>query len=183
MKSDILNKLWENQQNSNELSNVETIIAKASVQRKKQNIGITIMAITLTILCVYAVYYLPSNWSNFSLGLVMMIGSLAFRIVLEFIFKFRKGKQLVNSDNISFKAYLINYYKIRQIVHYAITPICYGIYIYGFTLLLPYFKEAFSKEFYLYIIISGLLSFVVIGAVIVKNVIQELKEIKELNAV
>jgi|TARA_B110000116_G_scaffold246339_1_gene238006 hypothetical protein len=80
----------------------------------------------------------------------------------------------------SYHAYLKKYYKARQMINYVITPICIAVYIFGFYLLLPYFKEYFSKAFYNYILISGTLSIIVVIAIIIKSTIKEQRFLKKL---
>ncbi|MBF8150829.1 hypothetical protein ITJ86_13030 [Winogradskyella sp. F6397] len=66
-------------------------------------------------------------------------------------------------------------------INFVITPICIAVYIFGFYLLLPYFKDYFSKGFYTYILISGVISLIVVIAIIVKSTIKEQRYLKQLH--
>ena len=173
MKNDKLSQIWNSQTYDSFIENPDHIIKKAKKQRNRQFISIAVMSITVLILVIYATYYVSNNWNNFTLGIVLMISSLAFRIILEFISLYRKESQLVSLDNRTFKKYLKRYYKMRLKVNYIITPICFTIYIFGFIMLLPYFKQMFSKGFYTYILISGFVSLLVIAAIIINTIRKE----------
>jgi Kef-type K+ transport system membrane component KefB len=181
MKNDNLNKLWEMQANDSSNFNPKEIITKAKKQRNGQYTSITVMSLTVIILIIYAFYYAFNQWNTFNLGLILMISSLTFRIVLELFFLYRKEKQLISMAQKAYRAYLKKYYKARQMINYVITPICVIVYIIGFYLLLPYFKEYFSQAFYNYILISGILSLIFVIAIIIKSTIKEQRFLKQLH--
>jgi len=66
MANDILNQLWNDDGKTPSLSQPETIIKKAKSQRQQQYIGIVVLSVTVLILVVYAVAFLPDNFNNFS---------------------------------------------------------------------------------------------------------------------
>ena len=173
MENDILNKLWETQNKDLDIDHPNDIIKKAKKQRNGQYISIMVMSITVLILIVYAFYFAFNQWNTFNLGLMLMISSVLFRIILEFYSLYRKASQLISMDYKSYQNYLKKYYKIRLLINYAITPICIGLYTVGFYLLLPYFKEYFSKTFYDYILISGIVSIFVVIIIIAYSILKE----------
>lgn len=181
MKNDNLNKLWEIQANDSFNLNPKEIITKAKKQRNQQYISIGIMVTTVVILTVYTLYFAFNKWNTFNLGLVLMISTLTFRIILELFSLYRKEKQLISMTQKFYHAYLKKYYKTRQIINYIITPFCITVYIYGFYLLLPYFKDYFSKGFYSYILISGFVSIMVVIAIIAKSISKEQRFLKQLH--
>lgn len=181
MKKDKLTQLWNSQTYDSSIENPALIIKRAKKQRNNQYISIAVMSVTVIILFIYSFYYVGNNWNNFTLGMVLMISSLSFRIILEFISLYRKENQLINLDNRLFKKYLKKHYKVRLRVNYIITPICFAIYILGFTMLLPYFKQMFSHNFYVYILISGMVSLVAIAAIVIKNTVKEHHFLTRLN--
>ena len=119
--------------------------------------------------------------NTFNLGLILMVTSLTLRIILEFYSLYRKENQLISMTQKSYHAYLKKYYKARQMVNYVITPICIAVYIFGFYLLLPYFKKYFSNGFYTYIIVSGVISLIFVIVIIVKSTITEQRYLKQLH--
>jgi hypothetical protein len=181
MENDKLTQLWSQNKDNSTITDPEIIIKKAKKQRYGQFIAIAVMSLTVLILLTYSIYTINNQWNNFSLGLVLMISSLTFRIILEFVSLYQKENQLISLDNISFKKYLKRHYKIRLAVNYIITPICFIIYIIGFAKLLPYFKQEFSEGFYTYILISGIVSLFVLAVIIVKSILNENDFLKKLN--
>ncbi|MBJ2175554.1 hypothetical protein JBL43_14980 [Aureibaculum sp. A20] len=181
MENDNLDKLWGSQGNDISTYTAKDIITKAKKQRNSQYISITVMSVTVVVLLVYAFYFAFSQWNTFNLGLLLMISSLTFRIVLEFYTVYRKEKQLISMAQKPYYAYLKRFYKIRLLINYVITPVCIAVYIIGFYLLLPYFKEYFSKGFYTYIIISGVISLLGVIAIIIYGTIKEHRFLKQLN--
>lgn len=182
MKNDELTQLWNSQPEPEGPNGPEQLIQKAQNQRSKQYISIAVMGITVVVLLIYAGYYLTADWNPFSLGLTLMISSLSFRIILELRSLYRKESQLITLDPRSFKTYLKKYHRLRLWVNYIVTPICFAIYIVGFTLLLPYFKKIFSQAFYLYLLISGFGSLLVIALIIIRSTLKERAFLKQLNA-
>jgi len=181
MKNDTLTKIWNSQRNDSPFTNPDNIIKIAKKQRTRQFVSIAIMSITVIVLVIYAIYYISSQWNNFNLGLLLMISSLTFRIILEFVSLYRKESQLISLDNISFQEYLKRYYRLRLKVNYIITPLCFVVYLYGFSKLLPYFRREFSDGFYTYLLVSGFVSLFVIAIIILKSIVKENNFLKQLN--
>lgn len=181
MKNNKLNDIWNSQMNDSISSDSASIIKKAEKQRKGQLLSILIISTTAIILIAYTAYYALGQWNNFTLGLVLMISSLIFRIVLEFLSLYKKENRLISLDSLSFQQYLKKHYRLRLQVNYFITPVCFAVYLYGFTKLLPYFKQTFSNGFYTYILISGFASLFILAIIILNSIRKENKFFKELN--
>lgn len=180
MENDLLDKLWNAQDNDATISDANNIVKQAKKQRKSQYIGIAIMAITVVVLVIYALMYMFDSWNNFNLGLLLMIGSLVFRILLEFGSIYRKESKLITMDSKSYYEYLKKYYKSRLAINYVITPICFALYSYGFYLLLPYFKREFSDGWYTYFLISGFVSIAVLMVIVLRSILKEMNFLKYL---
>ncbi len=181
MENDKLSQIWKSQNNNLTLDAPENIIHKAKKQRKGQWITIAVLSITVIILLLFTTKFVNS-WNHFTFGLMLMISSLVFRLIIELITMYRKESQLIVLDSPSFQQYLKKHYKIRLTINYIITPICFAIYIYGFTTLLPYFKQEFSKGFYSYILVSGFISLFVIAVIIIKTIVKERAFLKQLRS-
>ena len=181
MKNDLLSQIWKSQKKEVALDESENIIKKARKQRNGQFITLTVLSITVIILVAYFIRYAVSTWNNFSLGLLLMISSLIFRIILEYATIYRKQSQLIVLDNRSFQKYLKRYSRTRLRINYIVTPLCFGTYVYGFTMLLPYFKNEFSTGFYQYILISGIVSLLVLLGIVIHSVLKEKNLLKQLN--
>ena len=180
MKNDILNQLWNSGKNPSALVQPEALIKKAKSQRQLQYIGITVLSVTVLILIIYAVLFFPKHFNNFSLGLLLMIIPLVFRIALEIGSIYKKQSKITEMDSKAYHNYLKRYYNFRKVVNYAITPVCFGIYVYGLTLLFPYFKSEFSNGFYTYLVVSGIISLLVIAFIIVRGILKENRFYKEV---
>ncbi|MBF4983631.1 hypothetical protein FNJ87_04575 [Nonlabens mediterrranea] len=180
MDNDILNKVWNEHKSSHTIPEPSSIIAKANQQRRKQNIGLIVMGITVLILIAYATLYLPSSFNSFSLGLTLMVASMLVRIIIEMYSKLQKASKLASMDAKTYKLYLKRYYKWRMKINYILTPVCFAIYCYGLYLLFPYFKNEFSNGFYIYLIVSAVISLIVIGAIIINQIIKETRFLKLL---
>lgn len=182
MENDNLNKLWETQGVENLKYSSKDVITKAKKQRNGQYLTIAILSVTVMIIMVYAFYFAFSEWNTFNLGLLLMISSLIFRIVLEFYSIYRKEERLISMDHRSYHAYLKKYYQIRLTVNYVVTPVCIAVYVSGFYLLLPYFKEYFSRAFYVYILFSGTISLLIITGIIIYSITKEHRFLRQLNS-
>ena len=180
MENDNLNKVWDSQKEHSLDLNPKAIFFKAKKQRVGQFISISIMSLTVVLLTIYTFYHAFYQWNTFNLGLVLMISSLCFRIILEIASLYRKEKQLISMAQNLYHNYLKRYYKIRLIINYVITPVCLAIYVLGFCLLLPYFKNYFSGGFYTYILISGMLSITAVIAIIARSIRKEQRFLKQL---
>ena len=180
MENRQLDKLWNMQNGAASINTSEDIIFIAKRQRRSQVLGIIIMGLTVVILMVYSLIVLPRHWNNFSFGLVLMIGSLVFRIILEMVTMHRKKSKLITMDAKTYSFYLKGFYKSRLIINFFVTPISFAIYSYGFYLLLPYFKNEFSERFYTYLLISGIISLLVLAAIIVKSILKEHRILKTI---
>ena len=181
MENDNLTRIWKSQKNDSSQGEPEYIIKKAKKQRNSQYTAIVIMSITVLILLGYTAYFASGQWNDFSFGLVLMISSLTFRVILEFITLYRKENQLIALDNKAFQAYLKKHYRLRLMINYIITPICFALYIFGFVKLLPYFKAEFSEGFYTYILISGFASLFVIALIVLNSIRKESHFLRQLN--
>ncbi len=177
MKNDELNAIWNLQQPGFAADSLKAVLNKAKKQRNLQLTGIVVMSSTVLVLAGYALLFV-TRWNNFSLGLSLMIGSLSIRVILELLTRYRKEQQLIQLSPGDFQNYLKKHYRHRKIIHFAITPLCFAVYSYGFYLLLPYFKAEFSRGFYYYLLISGSVSILVIFILVLKRIVEEVRFLK-----
>jgi glucan phosphoethanolaminetransferase (alkaline phosphatase superfamily) len=153
---------------------------KAKQVKTKQLITIAILSITVLVIIWYFATYAGTTFNRFSIGLLLMIVSLLIRIVIEYISYRKLHKYDVRADFQTYTQQLTAYYSKRRVIHLIITPLLFAAYVIGFVLLLPVFQELFSKGFYLYILVSGIVSFVVLAFVIIKSNKRELKLLAHL---
>ncbi len=148
--------------------------------KDKQKITNVILAITAIILVFFFIYISGYENNQVILGLALMVGTLLIRMLLEVLSIKQLGKLNTLSNYNDYKNALISYYKRRKNVHFIWTPVIVLGYVVGFLILLPLFKANLSSGFYTYIIISGLVSLIVLGIFIAKQIQKEIQEIKRL---
>jgi hypothetical protein len=183
-----LQNIWDEQAEPNLKPAATDVIKKAEEHTKKikHNHFWTrvILGLTSIVLISYYIWVGAYRQTLFSLGLGIMIAMLLFRTVLEWI-SVRKFNELKTDVSLlEYSKLTHQFYQWRKKIHYIITPIVYLTYIAGFILLLPVFKENFSKGFFLYIILSGfgfLLFFGLLLVRIIKREIQLLDFLKNIS--
>lgn len=173
-----LQSIWNQQTESNSNPTVTDIIKQAEAHTKKIKRNhfwtTAILSLTSILLISYYIGVDAYKHTQFSIGLSIMIVMLLLRVIFEWISvkKFKNIKTDVSLIEYSKRTRL--FYQWRKKIHYILTPIVYLIYMAGFTLLLPLFKENFSKGFYLYILISGFGFLLIFGFIMMKMIKKEI---------
>jgi len=176
-----LKSQWENQSQSKiPKDGVKLILEKITLIKNKQRITNIVLAVTSVVLVAFFFYVSAYEFQPVMIGLLMMIGALVIRIGLEFL-SIRTLKNFdVSTTTEKFKQQMIHYYKGRTKVHFVATPIIILVYVIGFIMLLPGFKESLSSGFYNYIIISSIVVLVILSLFIAREVKRELLSLREL---
>lgn len=179
-----LQNIWEQQTESDTKPTAAEIIKKAEAHTKKikRNHFWTraILSLTSLLLIFYFIWVGAYKHTVFSIGLCIMITMLLFRIILEWI-SMEKLKNLKSDVSlIEYSKMVQQFYKWRKKIHYIFTPLIYLIYIAGFIILLPLFKENFSNGFYLYIVLSGFGFFLIFGLFMIKMIKKEIQLLRFL---
>ena len=177
-----LQNIWDQQTATETQPTASEIMKKAESQTKKIKRSHlwtkVILSLTSIILISYYIWSGAYRNTMFSIGLCIMILMLVSRVALEWI----SVKKLANLNTdltlIEYSKLAHQFYTWRKKIHYILTPIIYITYTAGFTLLLPVFKNIFSRGFYLYIVLSGYI-FLFLFAFFMIRIIQ--KEIKLLH--
>ena len=172
---------WRNQTKLNApVDGVEKIIEKTEYLKKGYRITNMVLVATVLILIIFFFYVKAYLATTASLGLGLMIGGLILRILLEYLNL--KRLQTIKYD-LSFKSFeqkMKAYYNTRIKTHYYITPIVVILYVLGFLILMPFFKEALSEGFYIYTQISSIVILVFGVYFIYKEIQKELYILKNL---
>jgi len=176
-----LKSQWENQSQSKiPKDGVKLILEKITLIKNKQRITNIVLAVTSVVLVAFFFYVSAYEFQPVMIGLLMMIGALVIRIGLEFL-SIRTLKNFdVSTTTEKFKQQMIHYYKGRTKVHFVATPIIILVYVIGFIMLLPGFKESLSSGFYNYIIISSIVVLVILSLFIAREAKRELLSLREL---
>lgn len=156
------------------------IIKKGKAINRGQIIAQLVLAITSIVLIGFFFYISAYKNSTVSFGLLLMIGSLLFRILVEFAFTFRTRKFHPGESFKDFNGKLQGYYKSRLYINYLVTPVLFVSYIIGFIVLLPSFRENLSLGFYHYVFYSSWVIFAFLAVLIFVQVRKELRLIREL---
>lgn len=160
---------------------MERVYQKASLIKRKQRISQIVLSVVVLILVGYFFYISAYNDGQVTWGLFLMIGSLTVRIVIEFFYKLKISHFKLAQNVNAFGKELKNYYRSRLWIHLVVTPSLFILYVIGFIMLLPAFKNTLSSGFFTYVIISSIVILMALGifiAVQIKKEIQLLQQIQ-----
>lgn len=158
----------------------ERIMTTLTDIKRKQRLTNGILTITALVLIVFFFYVSAFKFQTVWIGLLLMIGALFLRIVLELV-SLRRLRTMDPLNKASeYKRQMIRYYDRRRIIHLVVTPLIIMTYGFGFWLLLPSFKSSLSTGFYQYIVWSSLGVLLVLGILIGRQIKEELKVLKGL---
>lgn len=174
-----LQNIWDQQTAYESQPTPTEIIKKAESHTKKIKRGHLwtriILSLTSIILISYCIWSGAYRNVQFSIGLCIMIVMLVSRVALEWI----SVKKLANLNSdltlIEYSKLVHQFYTWRKKIHYILTPIIYLTYTAGFTLLLPVFKNIFSRGFYLYILLSGYVFLFLFALFMIRFIQKEIK--------
>jgi hypothetical protein len=189
MNSDFndIKTLWKNNKElirSNAPQDTEEIIVRATKKRNRtlriQLGNIAILMVVLLTLSLYFVYVAKFQQTISHLGSLLMVGSLALRILIEMLSIYFNQKidltETVTSNNNSF----LRYYSFRKKIHGPVTIGVVLLYSIGFYMLTPEFATWFP--FWLLVLIDS--SYVpgafIAGYFVRSAIVRELKMLKEI---
>jgi len=175
-----LKEQWSKRTIETPIEGATTIVQRAQKIRKKQWIATVILGITCIVLIAFFLYVSAYKEQRFMIGLLSMILILVIRMGLEmWSMRFLKITNL-SVAMLRFEERMLAFYKKRVGILLFITPLSMVIYVYGFSILLPYFKAEFSSGFYQYIVVSGIVSLLGLSWLIAKQVQKELRSLRVL---
>lgn len=172
---------WKNQEEVQvPEKGAERIMTTLTDIKRKQRLTNGILLTTAVVLICFFFYVSAFKFQTVLIGLLLMIGSLFFRIALELL----SLKKLRSMDPLNraveYKRQMIRYYDRRRIIHLVITPLIILTYCVGFWLLLPAFKSSLSAGFYQYIVWSSVVVLLILGFFIGRQIQEELKVLRGL---
>jgi len=178
-----LQALWQNQ-NTTPSDSAEKLIGLARNQKtksiRKHRSGILVLSITSLILIAIWVFTPFANPVGY--GLTVMISALIIRILLE-VYSYQRMKSIDITDvSTKYHQQIKAYYKLRKQLMTTITAITVVLYILGFMIMIPTFKQTLPTWFYWYII-----AFLIVGIPLgsyflirqARNEIRDLKRVIE----
>jgi len=164
------------------IEGANSIIKKVAGIKAKQKITNIVLGTTMAILIGFAFYISAFNTTKAIVALLLMVGILLVRIVVEMASISKLNQLNPAQDSENYKSKLIKYYEKRKKVHFILTPLLIIIYCVGFVMLMPYFKSSLSAGFYTYIQISSVILLFVLGSFIYYQIKKELVILKELSS-
>lgn len=158
----------------------KNIIKNSLYLKRKQRYGQIVLMVTVIILICFFIYISGFKNAQLSLGMSLMVGSLLFRVVIEFFSQTKLNSLAPTLQVKVFNEKIMAYYKSRLVIHYWLTPFSFTGYVIGFIIMLPIFKLNVSTGLYNYIIISSILVFLFLIILITVQIKKELKVINEM---
>ena len=178
-----LKKEWMTRELPQSEQSHKTIIEKMRKLKTQQTIGQVVLSVTAIILIGFFFYVSAYTDSRATLGLLLMIGSLLLRIIVEIYYKLNSKKFDFSQSAKKLHQKLAGYHKIRLIVNYVMSPILFVTYILGFVVLLPSFKANLSAGFYTYILWSSGFIFSLLVVFIGYHIRKESRELRDIKNV
>jgi len=160
---------------------LQSILKHQAASKHTHLMNILILSITVIGLMAFFYFLAPMQETLSRVGIVLMIGGLLVRIIIELV-SHRKAGQIDYSKNSSFSAkQTSDFFSYRKKIHGPVTFIIITLYTIGFYSLTPEFSNYFST-FWLWMmdgsyLIIGIILFLVIR----KGVVQEMKDLQRIN--
>lgn len=181
-----LEEIWK-QQPAGAKAGADKLMKKAIQQQKtlqfRQRSTIVILFATVLVLVWYFLFYLSIDNTTIRLSAVLMIGSLALRILAELL----SHRQLMHADLLQpLKQYVeqfTHFYKWRKWIHFLLTPFVMVCYSLGFIWMLPLFKENMTQGWYLYILISGSIFLIGFSVFLFWNTRREMRILRSMKEI
>jgi hypothetical protein len=177
-----LQDIWSQQSTPKQADLAANIIAKAEDNKREMT---SIHRATMVILAVTAIgiviCFSSVNIQKISqplVGILMMLGSMVLRLIMELVSYKRFKKVDILADFKTYTHEIAHFYRFRKMVQFVITPLSLLAYGIGFCLLLPNAKHNVSTAFFAFIIGSALVFSAIITIIIVR---QNRKEIDILD--
>lgn len=184
---DSLKNMWQEAAKLREteaIVSTETIIAEAQKEKQKtlkMHIGnILVLSLTLAGISAFFMYVARFNELISHIGVGLMTGGLALRILIEFFSIYRSTKIDVTETAFNTNKAWLSFHKFRKIIHGPITITILVLYTIGFYLLTPEFSLYFSKPLMILIDLSYILAAVIFTWQIRNAIKKEMNYLNEL---
>lgn len=181
-----LQNLWNRQPNATGNTSAAELIKKGDAHLKKVRAGhwgtIVIISILIIVLIWYFISMKAYRLNGLSMGLTLMIVVMIVRIILEGMSANRFRSIKPDNSLSTFAMKMQQYYAWRKKIHTVFIPVIYILYVVGFTMLLPAFKDHLSHGMYLYCLISGYGSLTAFAFFLVRILRKEMKLLEFLCA-
>ncbi len=171
---------WQQQSGETTVPDFTPAQQKLQKLRKEQRITQLILGVTGIVLIVFFFYISAYKYNGTLLGMLLMISVVVIRVYIEVKSQHTLRKMNVLLSLEDFKAQLIAYYQNRKTLAFKTIPVLLIVYNLGIGIMMYYFYLYLSRGFFYYVLISYVVSFVVLFYFIRKQVLNELKILKNL---
>lgn len=170
-------------------STKQTVSAKDLVeeaQRKMRSavlmhIGNTaVLVVTLIGICLFFIYVAPLQETLSHVGMSLMTGGLALRILIEFHSIYRSTKIDLSDTAFAVNKSYMSFYTYRKKIHGSVTIGILVAYTIGFYILLPEFGNYFTQTQIILLALSYLVAAAIFGYSIKIAIHKEVKLLKSL---
>jgi hypothetical protein len=148
---DPLIKQWkEGKETVKPLERADEIIRKA--KRKKKSVldfhygNIVVLSITLIVISVYFYFLTPFRETLSRIGVVLMLGGLLARIIIEVFSVIKSKKVQLMNDSSTATNDAISFYHFRKKIHGPVTICIIVLYVMGFFFLSPELSKYISRS-------------------------------------
>lgn len=183
-----LQNQWQKDKNTIENDATENSIEEIlSVIKKKKTWSITfhygnILVLSIVLLGITAFFYFvaPVEHLLSRIGVVLMIGGLFIRIIIEFISVSKSKKINMLDQALHATEKTIAFYKFRRKIHGPVTVVIVALYTIGFYMISPEFSLYFENWQMILIDVSYIIGAVILIIVIRKNIKKEIRILSEI---
>lgn len=181
-----LENVWGSQRESSPKQPAATLIEKAnadSEQIKKRFVAtILILATTCLILFIYMLVYKAYSQRVLFTCSSLMILLLLIRIELEWESYKTLGKISFTSATRELVAQTEKFHTKRKQVNFILTPVIFLAYWGALYYLEPLFETYLSSRMYLYVMVSGVIFFLALAGLIIRNITQEMAILNKMKS-
>ena len=176
-----LQALWQNQ-NTTPSDSAEKLIGLARDQKtksiRKHRSGIIVLSITSLILILIWAFTPFSNPVGY--GLTIMISALIIRVLLE-TYSYKRMKNIdIAEVSSEYQQQIKAYFKLRKQLMTTVTAITVILYIVGFVIMLPTFKQTLPTWFFWYIVGFLMIGIPIGSYFLIRQARNEIKDLKRV---
>lgn len=185
-KFDQLKNSWkeakEGQSSVGNSSDMLKVARENHNKSKKAQIGnVIVLSLVVIGLCAFFYFLAPLQETLSRIGIGLMIGGLLVRIIIELVSYQKASKIDYSSSSTDTMQQAQTFYNYRKRIHGPVTITIIALYTIGFYALTPEFSKYFDT-FWMWMI-DG--SYVIIAIILFlgirKGVVQEMKDLKQIN--
>lgn len=183
---DELSKRWQKEKQHIHVqpSSVDEIIAIAQKKKKSTRYfhygNIIILSITLVMISLFFYYVAPFKETLSRFGVLLMVGGLFVRIIIEIfsVFKFKKIR--LTDDALQTTEDYVDFYEFRKKIHGPVTITIVALYCIGFYFLSPEFSLYIPMLWMVLMHVSFVLGAAFLIWQIRKGIVKEMEDLSEL---